>query len=81
MDQHRMALYGFNRTTWIVIAIVAAIFVVGAIYAHYNSLGNDTSGDVTRPVVNDAPPAANVSPSTDRASPATPSPAAPPSQP
>ena len=59
-NRDRMVLGGFNRTTWSVIAAAAAaVFVGGAIYAYNNSPGNDTSGDDTRPVLNNAQPAAN----------------------
>lgn len=76
-NRNRMALNGVNRTTLSVFAAVAAaIFVIGAIYAYNNSIGNDTSGDDTRAVVNNAQPAANRA-STGLASPTTPSPATP----
>jgi hypothetical protein len=41
-------------------AVVAIIIVVGAIFACNNSIGSDTSGDDTRAVVNNAPPAADI---------------------
>jgi hypothetical protein len=46
--------------TWGVIAAVVAIIVVGAIFACNNSIGSNTSGDDTRPVANNAPPAADI---------------------
>ena len=56
-NANRMSLNSFNRTTLSVFAAVAAaIFVIGAIYTYNNSIGSDTSGDDTRPVVNNAPP-------------------------
>ncbi len=67
-----------NRTTCGVIAVVAAvIIIVGAAYACNNSIGSDTSGDDTRPVVNNLLPATdmNVKTTTAPTGPATPSPA------
>jgi hypothetical protein len=49
-----------NTMTWGVIAAVVAIIIVGAIFACNNSIGSDTSGDDTRPVVNNVPPAADI---------------------
>jgi hypothetical protein len=47
--------------TWGVIAAVfAIIIVVGEIFACNNSIGSNTSGDDTRPVVNNAPPPAEI---------------------
>ena len=52
------------------IAVVAAVIIIGgAAYAFNNSVGSDTSGDDTRPVVN------NVLPGTDMNVPATTAPA------
>ena len=48
-----MTLGGHRRRRWIFI-------VVGAIFACNNSIGSNTSGDDTRAVVNNAPPAANI---------------------
>jgi len=41
-------------------AVIAIIIVVGAIFACNNSIGSNTSGDDTRAVVNNAPPAADI---------------------
>jgi hypothetical protein len=50
-----------NTMTWGVIAAVVAIFiVVGAIFACNNSIGSNTSGDDTRTVVNNVPPATDI---------------------
>jgi hypothetical protein len=50
-----------NTMTWgVIAAVVAIIIVVGAIFACNNSISSNTSGDDTRPVVNNAPPAANI---------------------
>jgi hypothetical protein len=50
-----------NAMTWgVIAAVVAIIIVVGAIFASNNSIGSDTSGDDTRAVVNNAPPAADI---------------------
>ena len=50
-----------NTMTWgVIAAVVAIIIVVGAIFACNNSIGSNTSGDDTRPVVNNAPPAADI---------------------
>jgi hypothetical protein len=79
---NRMSLNSFNRTTLSVFAAVAAaIFVIGAIYTYNNSIGSDTSGDDTRPVVNNAPPAAAAPSHTALTSPTTPSPATPSTRP
>jgi hypothetical protein len=49
-----------NTMTWgVIAAVVAIIIVVGAIFACNNSIGSNTSGDDTRPVANNAPPAAD----------------------
>jgi hypothetical protein len=69
----RMALGSFNTTTLsVIVAVAAAIFLGGAIYAYNNSPGADTSGDDMRPVGNNAQPAANPA-STSLANPTTPS--------
>ena len=50
-----------NTRTWGLIGtVVAIIIVVGAIFACNNSIGSNTSGDDTRPVVNNVPPAADI---------------------
>ena len=50
-----------NTMTWgVIAAVVAIMIVVGAIFACNNSIGSDTSGDDQRPVVNNAPPAADI---------------------
>ena len=59
------------------IAAVVAVIVVGLIYLQNSSLGNDTGGDDMSPVVDNAPPAADINAPAPigPASPATPSPA------
>ena len=49
-----------TMTLGVIAAVVAIIIVVGAIFACNNSIGSDTSGDDTRAVVNNAPPAADI---------------------
>jgi hypothetical protein len=49
-----------TMTLGVIAAVVAIIIVVGAIFACNNSIGSNTSGDDTRPVVNNAPPAADI---------------------
>jgi hypothetical protein len=68
-----------HTTTWGVIAAVVAVsIVVVAIFAYHNSKGTDTSGDDTRAVVNNGPPAADINTAIPAAPviPPTPSPAA-----
>ena len=69
-----------NRTTYGVIAVIAAVvIIVGAAYSCNNSIGSDTSGDDTRPVVNNVLPATdmNAPAPTAPTGPARPSPALP----
>ncbi len=40
--------------------VTGVIIIVGAIYAFNNSIGSDTSGDDTRPVVNNVLPATDM---------------------
>jgi len=49
-----------TMTLGVIAAVVAIIIVVGAIFACNNSIGSNTSGDDTRPVVNNVPPAADI---------------------
>jgi len=49
-----------TMTLGVIAAVVAIIIVVGAIFACNNSIGSNTSGDDTRPVVNNVPPAAEI---------------------
>ena len=49
-----------TMTLGVIAAVVAIIIVIGAIFICNNSIGSNTSGDDTRPVVNNTPPAADI---------------------
>jgi hypothetical protein len=61
-DRAPMVRNSYHATTWgVIVAVVAvSIVVVLAILAYDNSKGTDTSGDDTRAVVNNGPPAADI---------------------